>query len=221
MVAVYVSGMIFGLILGKFIFGKAAPSGLELIRDDGANKHKTEWIIPTAPVPNAQRKRIGETINLGHLAVTALGVERTKISLERLDPSGEKEIMTSPEECLVLRIRLKNTSTDVEFAPLDETFLRTHDPNRRPTYSFIELADGKQIKMYELLHFSEWNIAGQSFETIEPGEEMEAIIAAASGSPASAKGKMLWRIHLRAGGPNDNDYSTVVGFEFTADQIRG
>ncbi len=222
LVGVYVSGVILGLILGKFIFGKPTPTGLELIRDDGANREKTQWIAQTSAVPRDQLKKIGETIQLGHLAVTAMGVEKKKVSLERTDPfTSAKEKTTSPEECLILRVRLKNTSRDVEFAPLDETFLRSHLPKKRPTYSFIETEGGKPIRMYELAEFSEWNIVGQPFDTIKPGGELEAIIPAESGSPAKAKGSMVWRIQVRAGGPKDKSYSTVVAFEFTPEQIRG
>ena len=219
-VGIYISGAIFGLILGKFLFSRPVLTGLELIRDDGANRYKTEWVSPTAPVPSSQRKGLGETIRLGDLSVTALAVEKRSIELARVDPfSGEVETMRSPQQCLVLRVRLKNTSANVQFAPLDETFLRPHDPTERPTYSFIEQAGGDRISLYELAPFSEWSIVGQPCSAIKPGEQLDAIIPAANGSADQARGKILWRLQLRAGGPVDEAFSTVVGFDLDIDQV--
>jgi DNA-directed RNA polymerase subunit RPC12/RpoP len=227
LVATYVSGVIFGLIIGKFVFGKPAAaasgsSGLEAVRDDGMYKDKTKWVDPKASVPSSQLKRMGETVQIAGLSITARSVQRAKVTKVH-SFGGSKE--TSAGECLVLHLLLKNTSKDVEFAPLDPMFVRPHNPRERPTYTYIEVRDGEPIGMFDLHKFSEFDLEGQPFDAIRPGEELEAIIAAAEDSPSKAKGKMCWRVQVRAGVPDQkpekNAYTTVVGFEFTPEQIRG
>jgi hypothetical protein len=228
LVATYVSGVIFGLIIGKFVFGKTAAaggsgsSGLEAIRDDGMLKDKTKWVDPKAAVPSGQLKRLGETVQIAGLSVTARSVQRAKVTKVH-SFGGSKE--TSVGECLVLHLLLKNTSKDVEFAPLDPMFVRPHNPSERPNYSYIEIPGGEPIGMFELHKFSEFDLEGQPFDAMKPGEEIEAIVAAAEDSPSKAKGTMRWRIQVRAGVPDQKPekkaYTTVVGFEFTPEQIRG
>src|SRR5262249_15834455 len=162
--------------------------------DYGVHQGDTKWVSPATAIPPAQYKQIGETVYLGQLAVTALGIERRKISLVRSDPlTGVQEQTMTADECLVLHVRLRNTSNDIEFAPVDEMFLGPHDPKQWPNYSFIECDDGSQIPMFPLAEYSEYNIDGQSFQPLKPGQEMDAIIAACEGSPARVKGRMLWR----------------------------
>ena len=77
--------------------------------------------------------------------------------------------------------------------------------------------------MYPLPPLDMRNLEGQSFEVLKPGESMEAIIAAEDDSPKKAKGPMVWRLQVRdvrGTGENVKSFSTVVGFKFTADQIR-
>jgi hypothetical protein len=216
----YVSGVLMGLILGKVLFGRSqaasAPTGLEMIRDDGAQKGKTKWPNPKSEVPRGQISRIGETVEVGALAVTAKAVERSKVTKVHSFSQTKEQ---SRDKCLVLRLVLKNISKDIQFAPLDPIFLRPHDPRNRPNYSYIQLKDANPIPMFELDKFSEFDLDGQPFDALEPGEEIEAIVAAAEGSPAQAKGNMLWRVQVRAGVREGHSYSTVVGFEFAANEI--
>jgi hypothetical protein len=221
--AVYFSGVILGLILGKFMFGRAAatsagPTGLEVIRDDGVLKDKTKWVDPKASLPSSQLKRLGETVQIAGLSITARSVERAKVTKVH-SFSGSRE--TTPDECLVLHLLLKNTSSNVEFAPLDPMFVRPHNKQERPNYSYIEVPGNDPIEMFGLHKFSEFDLEGQPFDAIKPGEEIEAIVAAAEDSPALAKGTMRWRVQLRAGVADKKAYTTVVGFEFTPEQIRG
>ena len=221
--AVYVSGAILGFVLGYLYSGRHAPpprSDLERIPDDGVNKGKTKWANPKASVPPAQLKSIGETVELDSLAIRATGVERRKVT-KVFPPTDARE--TSEEECVVLRVSLKNTSQNTEFVPLDEMFVRPSDPKRRPNYTFIELKDSSPIPMYPLPPFDERNLAGESFGVLKPGESVETIVAAEEESPKKARGPMVWRLQVRdVRGPGGNvkSHSTVVGFKFTADQIR-
>ena len=221
---VYICGAILGFFLGYLYFGRqvaAARTGLERIPDDGVNKGKTKWVSPKTAVPAAQLKSIGETVQLQSLAVTAMAVQRRKIS--KVVPStGASE--TSEGECLVLRVILRNTSVAAEFVPLDEMFVRPNDPKRRPNYTFIELKDSSPIPMYPLPPFDERNLAGESFGVLKPGESVETIVAAEEESPQKAKGTMVWRLQVRdvrGTGENVKSHSTVVGFKFTEEQIRG
>jgi DNA-directed RNA polymerase subunit RPC12/RpoP len=226
LVTVYICGMIAGYVVARFVgAGRPRSSGpsLEYIRDDGDRQKKARWVSPNAEVPRDQLKPLGKTVSLPHLAVTALGVERRKVTLVRDDPfTKASERQATEQECLVLRLVVRNQSTDLEFAPMDEAFVR---PTERPMYSYIQLEDGSEIPLYKLARFSEYRIEGQTFDVLKPGQESETIMVAREGSPALAKGKMVWRVQLRAGMTKDRSgadqsYSTVVAFEFTPDKIR-
>ncbi len=219
-IGAYISGVLMGLIVGKVISAggspaSSGPTGLEMICDDGQHKHK--WPSPKSAVPSSQIKRIGETMKFGALEVTAKAIERSKVIKVH---AGTKNKEPSDADCLVLRLSIRNTSKDREFAPLDPVFVRPLGKNDHPGYSFIEVKDGEPIQMFELSIFSEFDLEGQPFDEIKPGEEIEAIVAAADGSADEARGKMLWRVRLRAGEYKGRSYSTVVGFEFSADQIQ-
>jgi hypothetical protein len=224
--AMYICGMIVGYLLARFT-GVSGPArtGLERIPDDyGIQKGGRAWKGPAAnsPVPPKQKAALGESLRVGNLEVTAMGVERRKVNKLRLDlVSGQRQKMPSEGECLVLRVRFKNVSSDIAFSPLDALFVRRSQDY--PTYTFLEVGDGHTIDMFDLAPFSEFDIEGQPFDETVPGQELEAVIAAEEGSPARAKGTMLWRLQVRTGGSVAGvarTFSTVVGFTFTADQIR-
>ena len=220
---VYICGAILGFFLGYLYFGRqvaAARTGLERIPDDGVNKGKTKWVNPQTAVPPGQLKSIGETVQLQSLAVTAMAVQRRKVS--KFHPATLSS-EASEGECLVLRVILRNTSVGAEFVPLDEMFVRPSDPKRRPNYTFIELKDGSPISMYPLPPFDERNLAGESFGVLKPGESVETFVAACEESLQKANGPMVWRLQVRdVAGARERvkSHSTVVGFKFTADQIR-
>ena len=97
---------------------------------------------------------------------------------------------------MALRLRLKNTSNNTVFAPLDESFLRDRDDGR--SESFVELDNGERVYLYPLPIQSEWSIVGQTFPDLRPGEVKESKVISATEFPASSPGS-TWRIKVRTG----------------------
>jgi len=212
---------VLGFAVGFFVSRAMAPkaptaTGLEAIKDFGQRSGAKAWPSPKAEVPSKQKVSLGATVQVGNLAVTPVKVERRKVV--KVHFSGNKE--TVEQESLVLRVKFRNTSSDLSFVPIDENFLREN--KEAPVYSFIDLGDGATIGMFDLSEFSEFSIEGQPFDEIVPGQEVEALIAAAEGSPAQikGKGKMVWRILVRTGAGPNKAYTSVVGVEFSDDQVQ-
>jgi hypothetical protein len=215
----WVLGFAVGFFVSRAMVPKAPQAtGLEAIKDFGQRSGAKAWPSPKADVPTSQKLSLGATVQVGNLAVTPLKVERRKVVKVHYQNSENKE--TSAEESLVLRVKFRNTSSNLSFTPLDEMFLRENSDS--PAYSYIQLEGDTTVSMFELSAFSEFNIEGQPFDELVPGQEYEALIAAAEGSAeqAKGKGKMLWRFLVRTGVGPDKSYTTVLAVEFTGDQVQ-
>jgi hypothetical protein len=105
---------------------------------------------------------------------------------------------------MALRLRLRNTSSDLVFAPLDEAFVRDRDDG--VSESFVELDGGRRVYLYPLPVDSEWSIAGQSFPDLKPGQSKETRVITEADFPSTSS-ETTWRLKLRTGLKN----SAVVG----------
>jgi hypothetical protein len=139
---------------------------------------------------------MGKPLKVGSLEVTPLAVARARIQLRRTGLAGRVEVKDGGRGAMTLRLRLRNTSDDAVFAPLDESFLRDRDDG--PSESFVELGNGERVYLYPIPVTSEWSIVGQEFPDLRPGEAREVLIVSAADFPTNASG-MTWRLVLRTG----------------------
>jgi hypothetical protein len=128
-------------------------------------------------------------------------------SIEPPDYRREKE------QSLVLRLSLKNLSTNESFAPLNRYLVRERD--LRPHDPYILTSRGEGIRLFHLAVDSEMYIVGQDFPVLGPGEILETIIAAEAGSAQHTTTSMTWRVQLGTGAYR----SDMIGVEFTQDDV--
>jgi len=146
------------------------------------------------PLPAKQRTELGKEIQVGDLRVTPLKVERT------------------PENDLILQMKMENTSTDTRFNPFPDSYHRYAERKNKP-YTFIECANQPPIYGGYTERFRrppghrDEKDDGSFNGIIAPGEtvyatlttydkgEVRSLISRALNSNAP----LLWRVHVRRG----------------------
>ena len=145
--------------------------------DPGLRADRTHRIPPPPPIDADHLTALGLPLRIGVIEATALRVSLGSVDLER---AFSREKKTGGKNALKLRIRFKNTSTDVVIAPLDEAYLRPR-PRSDPE-SYIETSEGGPvISLFPLALQSEWSIVGQEFRELQPGESFETLIQLIAG----------------------------------------
>ncbi|RUL87315.1 hypothetical protein [Tautonia sociabilis] len=182
-----------------------------------AGQRDGESIVVERPEPIGEGLRValGESLEVGALELTPLDVSSGPVELSRTRVDGKPERRREPGEALRLRLRLRNTSDEVVFAPLDEAFVR--EPDRRLPETFIEDRSGTRLYAFRLPVASEWGIVGQEFRALRPGESLETIVVSDSTGCNHLKGPLTWRIRVRTA-PEE---TAVVGVAFGAEEIGG
>lgn len=130
------------------------------------------------------------------------------VKLQRTRVDGRTERQDGGSGAFRLHLRLKNVSDDVIFAPLDEAFVR--DPDRQLPETFIEGESGARVYAYRLPVSSEWEIEGQVFTELRPGEVVETIVLSDSDSIDRLDGPLTWRLRLRTA----PETTAVIGVSF-------
>jgi hypothetical protein len=180
--------------------------------DPGRRAENSRKQVPPPPLADNRITEIGKSVTTGGLEVTPIAVTSGSIRLHRaIGGEGSRD---GGKNALKLRLRLRNASKDVIFAPLDEAFLREREAGVFDT--FIELGDGTVMDMYPLSVFSEWEIDGQTFKELKPGEVFESEVVSVADGAARKRAEMTWRIRLRTG----IDTTDVVGVKFRGDQVQ-
>ena len=191
---------------------EATPLAAEAQADPGKRAGASRRIVPPPVIAADHLVTLGKTIRIGALEVTPLSVSSGPITLERT--ALERVTKDGGKNALVLRLRIKNLSTDKVLAPLDEAFLRER-PRAEPD-SFVETTGGETIPLYPIALESEWAIAGQVFRDLKPGESFESIVATAPDALDKTTPEMTWRIRLRT----DINHTDDLGVRIQADAIK-
>lgn len=191
-----------------------------------------ERISPESPLPARLQVSLGQSIRLGDLEITPLAVElrHLKITQPGMDPE------TTPEPALVLRLRLKNLSSDMVFSPTDPYFDRrwkSLSGTGKP-YTFLEFGSNRFFGgplpwQPGTAPEDRATIEGQQYGPLHPGEEVTTLVCTDSDDGlaqllASYQGSLLWRIHLRRGlvqvGQKEVCATAVVGVRFSDREIQ-
>jgi len=157
-----------------------------------------------APIPRDRIVKLGQSLKIGALEITPLDTARQSVKLRRDIISGGTKERDGGSNALALRIKMRNTSSNVLFSPLDKAFVRDKDDGVPD--SFVELLTGDRVYLYPLPVESEWSIIGQEFPSLRPGEVKETRVVTSSDFPTTNSG-MTWRLRLRTG----PDSTAVVG----------
>jgi len=197
-------------------------------------------------VPSHLRTKIGLAIRVGELEVTPLAVEKATVSVL---VSGFSKAEPCKGDSLVLRLKLKNVSSDQTFSPLDYYFNRKWKEKSKnsypPPFTFVQFGTEKPEKSFfgGPANWLPLALAGSKKsqsprETVEdenldkilePGDEMTAFLCT-DGDDSSAQeilnhqGPMLWRLQVRRGlvpvGAKEIPATAVIGVEFGAIDVK-
>jgi hypothetical protein len=157
------------------------------------------------PVISEHLLALKKPLQVGSLEVTPLEVRRERVALQRTSFSGKVDRRDGGKNALVLRLKLRNTSKDEVFAPLDQAFLREQE--KKLVDSFLETGAGERVYPFPLAVESEWSIIGQEFGELRPGETRVVTIVSAPEAPGDEAGPFTWRVRLRTG----IDRTDVIG----------
>ncbi len=220
LLASYASAVTLGLIwvlwTGRRLHESAAVDSsppVDARSDPGQRAADARRVVAPKPIAENHLATLGQTIVLGAIEVTPLEVASGPVQLER--KFGDHERRSGGENALKLRLRLRNASTDVVLAPLDEAFLRDR-PQADPD-SFIEVSGGgPPIAQFPLAVESEWTIVGQEFRDLRPGDVLETLVVSAPEAFARKAPEMTWRIRLRT----DLNHTDDLGVRFHESDIK-
>ncbi len=180
--------------------------------DPGRRAGRSRKAEPPPPLIAEHVTTLGKPVRIGSVEATPLEIVSGPVGLE--PAIGEGEPREGGTGALKLKLRLKNISNELIFAPLDEAFLRERDTGERD--SFIETTRTGQIAMYPLAVSSEWSIVGQEFRELRPGESYETVVVSSSDLGDRLTDEMTWRIRLRTG----IDETDTLGVRFGKSEIR-
>ena len=197
---------------------------------------------PDAELPDKLKVRLGSTIRIGDLEVTPEKIELGKLRQYTVLQNNQVNPQTLGGTALIMHLRLKNVSTNIDFCPTDPFFDRYYDQRSRNAkpYTLLELGgkkyyggpidflaiDWKQVKRKY--------IDGQDNDDkpLPPGEERQTVICSDPTDQAAnqalgnsrASEPITWRVQLRHGLTEfqGREYSVtgVIGVQFTAADIR-
>lgn len=184
-------------------------------------------------LPDRLTTTLGKAIRVGDIEVTPISIEygpwtHFKKLKNREEP--QKETFTS----LVMRVKLRNLSTDLAFYPTDPYFDRHPKSSNEKPYTLVDV-DGQKtfggVLSYdiEVGHAERSWLQGQENDTkpLQPGETRETVFVTQPRvfeSLQTAKSPAVWRIQVRRGLVPFHDreipVSAVVGVKFAASDVR-
>lgn len=170
-------------------------------------------VEPPEPIVEGRRVGLGDTLRLGALELTPLGVSTGRVELQRTRVDGRPERRPGGDRAMHLRVRLRNASDSLVFAPIDESFVR--EPDRKLPETFVEDSSGGRVYAYRLPVSSEWGILGQEFRPLRPGESLETTIVSDTDALPRLAGPLTWRLRVRTA----PETTAVVGVPFEERQV--
>jgi hypothetical protein len=214
----------------------------------GVNEARKRKLI-NDPLPDSLIVHLGETRNIGALAVTPRRVTREHV--------GVGDDISPPERVngvsLVLFLELKNISVDQSFQPLDRYFDRKWREGTSagpPPLTLLEAGAGERFfggpaqwvprslpgrrnnsaaAEFIYLMGSDKPVVDPIDRNLDPGVSTEVFVCTDGSDPRSRtlltrKGDFLWRVHLRRGlvrvKDRDVPAAAVIGVRFNGRDIK-
>ncbi|HVL14706.1 MAG TPA: hypothetical protein VM529_19190, partial [Gemmata sp.] len=184
-------------------------------------------------LPAGQKAALGGRIELGQIVIEPLKVEKRKLAIVR--QSLEESRRVELGDALVLRLKVTNTSEDVEIYPLDPAFIRRpigpDAPATRVVVGRESFAGGPINWPFGERLTREFEEQQADENTpLKPGESRDYFVPTAPNpqlvnAVRNAKDPVLWRVQVRRGmidfRDRDVPVTAVVGVEFRASEVAG
>lgn len=205
------------------------PHQLESLPDRAPlSADEFRFVPETAAVAPGHELRIGQSARFGNILVEPVRVTRDQAELEHY---AKKQGLTAPpagENVIKIWLKLTNVSNDQKIAPLDRKLVY----DRRFDGDFVAHADQyvvplsqrgtdePNVDMYDISPDGEWDLKGQSFPVLNPGESVTTYLAAGPDEIERLTGPAVWRMLMRKG-YNDrtgNGVLTLIDIVFDASE---
>lgn len=190
---------------------------LERLPDTDKDGGPVRRLNPDTPLPGKLKTSLNRPIRVGDVEVTPLKVQ--------LSSDGD----------LVLHVKMVNSSKDLEFNPLPDSYMHYSETGRKTPRPYSYLDGGQLGKAYGgFLRYFKGSPGQQQEESrgvIGPGQEVFIEITTAVKhrdalikSMMSSRRPLVWRVHFRRGlvAVRDRNVpaSAVIGVEFSTSAIE-
>lgn len=192
-----------------------------------ANRFKGDGDLPAN-----LKAGLGGKIEVGQVEVEPLRVERRPLRLFAEKKNGEERVPTTGT-ALVLRLRVKNTSSDLTFSPLDPAFNRkTITNDDRPLTRLVVAGESyyggpvnwpfRTTRQYD-------DEQRDDATPLKPGESREYSVCSATDAKLlaavrKATDPVVWRVQVRRGvieyREKEVPVTAVIGVEFKGSQVQ-
>ncbi|QEL14457.1 hypothetical protein PX52LOC_01345 [Limnoglobus roseus] len=189
-------------------------------------------VDPNQPIPAELRVKLGERLALGELEFEPIGVEERRTKWE-----GKAAGLPRDVECLVLKARVRNLSKTHAFCPLDPAYNRFATADAPSPLSAVivgtERFPGGPIPWPFVQGVREYIVGQeQDDQPLQPGKDRTTVIPSIDGDRGtklreavrSAKGPLLWQVHVRRGFTTyqgeEVSVGALIGVEFTATDVK-
>lgn len=205
------------------------PHQLESLPDRAPlSADEFRFVPETASVAPGHELRVGQSARFGNILVEPVRVTRDQAELEHY---AKKQGLTAPpagEDVIKIWLKLTNVSNDQKIAPFDRKLVY----DRRFDGDFVAHSDQyvvplsqrgtdePNVDMYDISPDGEWDLKGQSFPVLNPGESVTTYLAAGPDEIERLTGPAVWRMLMRKG-YNDrtgNGVLTLIDVVFDASE---
>jgi hypothetical protein len=184
-------------------------------------------------LPANQKAALGGKIEIGQLEIQPVQVEKRRLVIFA-ENKDEKRRLGESGEALVLKLKVKNTSTDLTIYPLDPAFNRRSIGDDKAA---TRLVVGKQTFAGGPVSWPFSRNVAREYERdqesdvipLRPGETREYTVCSVADSRLlsavrNAKDPVLWRVQVRRGliefKGKDVPVTAIIGVEFQPSQVK-
>jgi hypothetical protein len=196
---------------GRIVDRKNGAVALDRGGSAAARAHLNDPKVELADVPARLTTDLGSPVRVGEIEVTPIDVSSRRVSLRNVVDAEQRR--REPAEALWLRLRVRNLSTKTRVTPIEPRFVR--QPDQGIPETLIETGDDP-IYPYPLALASEWEIIGQEFPELGPGEEQELLIVSEPGVDHRIRPRMTWRVRIRTAA----DQTELIAIEFGRHELK-
>ena len=187
-----------------------------------------------APLPGSLRVGLGKTIGIGQLEIEPVAVEsRTLAIVQESKVAGQSARNATSNPALVLHLRVKNTSSDLAFCPLDPAFNRRTGVDKIGTQIVVgkQTFRGGPIGWPFTTHLKRVYEEKQEPDAtpLKPGETRDYVVCSDTDSRIrkavrDSTDTILWRVQLRRGlidfKGKEVPVTAIIGVEFKAADVK-
>jgi hypothetical protein len=184
-------------------------------------------------LPADQKAALGGKIEIGQLEIQPVHVEKRRLVLFA-EGKAEKRRLGETGEALVLKLKVKNTSTDLTIYPLDPAFNRRSIGDDKAA---TRLVVGKQTFAGGPVSWPFSRNVAREYERdqegdaipLRPGETREYSVCSAAdprllAAVRTSKDPVVWRVQVRRGliefKGRDVPVTAIVGVEFRPSEVK-